>query len=268
MAKHLNEITSQVAFFHSAHATSRMHSMRRGGGVCAGLCLSVALGASARSLMGCGSSPPPPAHAEHGHHDHPAGHGPLVHRFEHAEAWAKEFDDPARDGWQKPSDVVAAMGIREGQVVADVGAGTGYFEPWLSRAVGASGSVLAVDIEPDMIRYLGERAKREHLANVTPVLAATDDPRLPIGKVDRILIVDTWHHIDARPVYAAKLRDALAADGKIFIVDFTMTASHGPPREHRLSPDQVVGELAAGGLAAEVVPVGLPEQWVIMAKRR
>src|SRR5438045_2967650 len=78
-------------------------------------------------------------------HDH-SGHGPLVHRFENADEWAKRFDDPARDAWQKPQDVVTAMRIAPGMVVADIGAGTGYFEPYLSRAVGPTGTVMALDI--------------------------------------------------------------------------------------------------------------------------
>src|SRR5690348_4715148 len=96
----------------------------------------------AASLAACASHPAPTEPA------------PYAHRFEHAEAWSKEFDDPARDAWQKPDRVVAAMQIMFGMVVADVGAGTGYFEPHLSRAVGAAGKVLALDVEPDMVRHL------------------------------------------------------------------------------------------------------------------
>jgi len=189
---------------------------------------------------------------------------PLVHRFEHAEEWAKAFDDPARDAWQKPADVVAAMAIRPGMTVADVGAGTGYFEPWLSRAVGPSGVVLALDIEPEMVGYLTERATREHLANVKASQVAVDDPHLPQGQVDRILIVDTWHHIPSREAYGAKLREALAHDGTI--VDFTRDSTRGPPVEHRVSPDEVVRELRTAGLDAAVTPVGLPDQYVVTAR--
>ncbi len=215
------------------------------------------------------SSPAPAASAStHAHHDHDHGHdGPLVHRFEKAEEWAKVFDDPARDAWQKPADVVAAMQIGGGMVVADIGAGTGYFEPYLSRAVGAKGSVLARDIEPDMVRHLGERAKREGLANVKADLSTTDDPKLPAGGVDRILVVDTWHHIASREAYAAKLRDALAKGGKIFVVDFTMESKNGPPPQHRIPPEQVMRELASAGLHTEIVDAKLPEQYVVVATR-
>lgn len=216
-------------------------------------------------LAACGgSSPPPPDHAHaHGHE-----HGPLVHRFERAEDWATEFDDPARDAWQRPADVVAVMEISPGMTVADVGAGTGYFEPHLSLAVGDKGKVLALDLEPDMVRYIRERAARERLANVSAAVVAEDDPKLAPSSVDRILVVNTWHHIAARGVYAKHLRDALRPGGKLVVVDFTLEAKHGPPAKHRLAPEEVVKELAAAGLEASVVPTKLPEQYVVVGLRR
>ena len=209
----------------------------------------------------------PPAPPPQNGHAHARGHGPLVHRFEHAEQWAPEFDDPARDAWQRPKDVIDAMEIQPGMTVADVGAGTGYFEPWLSRAVGETGTVLALDVEPDMVRYLNERAPREHLANVRPALVPMDDPKLPVGGVDRILIVDTWHHVPNREGYAAKLRSGLKVGGKAFVVDFKLDAKHGPPPQHRLAAEQVARELSAGGLSARVVPTTLPEQYIVVGAR-
>jgi ubiquinone/menaquinone biosynthesis C-methylase UbiE len=212
------------------------------------------------AALACGGGAPPAAPATH------HAHGPLVHRFEHADEWAKEFDDPARDAWQKPADVVAAMDLRRGMLVADIGAGTGYFEPYLSRAVGPEGTVLALDREPDMVRYMKERGEREKWTNVKPALVSGDDPGLPAGKVDRILLVDTWHHVPAREEYAKKLRAALAPKGAVFVVDFTMEATHGPPKHHRITPEQVARELASAGLAAEVARVGLPEQYVVVGR--
>jgi ubiquinone/menaquinone biosynthesis C-methylase UbiE len=202
--------------------------------------------------------------AEQHHHHHG---GPLVHRFQNAEQWAKEFDDPARDAWQRPADVVAAMKIAPGMTVADLGAGTGYFLPYLSRAVGDHGKVLALDVEPDMVRYMKERAAKQGLGNVEARVVALDDPGLAAGSVDRVLIVDTWHHIDGRPAYAAKLRAALAPGGAVFVVDFKKEAHHGPPPEHRITPEQVMSELRQGGLAPEVIEVGLPEQYVVAGRK-
>jgi predicted methyltransferase len=245
--------------------------------------LDVAAAATVAVLTACGAppspgaSPPsptaaPPDHA--GHHagrsdDHLEGaHAPLVHRFQTAEQWAREFDNPERDAWQKPQEVVAAMKIESGMTVADLGAGTGYFESLLSRAVGPTGSVLALDVESDMVRYLGERMQREHLENVRPGLVATDDPKLGAGTVDRILVVDVWHHIDAREAYAGKLRDALKSGGKVFVVDFKLDATRGPPKHHRLAPEQIAHELGAAGLAVETLATSLPEQYIVVGTRR
>jgi hypothetical protein len=176
-------------------------------------------------------------HGGHGHggHGH-GGDGPLVHRFEDPERWAKEFDKPERDAWQKPDEVVTLLQLAAGMKVADIGAGTGYFEARLSRAVGPTGSVLALDVEEGMVSYLNERAKREGLANVKASKVAFDDPKLAAGSVDRILIVDTWHHIDGRGAYAVKLRDALAPGGFVAIVDFTLEATQAHRRSTASPP--------------------------------
>jgi len=207
---------------------------------------------------GCGggaaSSPSP---------DHPA---PLVHRFQSAEQWAKVFDDPARDAWQKPDEVVSRMAIEPGMTVADVGAGTGYFERYLSRAVGPAGHVLALDVEPDMIRYMKERGDKEKWGNVEPRLVSTDDPSLSPASVDRVLVVDTWHHVPARFDYAKKLKQALRPNGALFIVDFTLESTQGPPKEHRLSPQIVIEELQSAGFSAQIVDEDLPDQWIVSAR--
>lgn len=190
------------------------------------------------------------------------------HRFEHAEHWAKQFDGPERDAWQMPDRVIASMRIAAGMAIADIGAGTGYFEPHLSRAVGPSGKVLALDIEPDMVAHLRERAAREHLDNVEARQVAPDDPGLAASSIDRILVVDTWHHIGNRRVYAARLAAALTAGGELVIVDFRRDATRGPPPEHRIAPEEIVKELSAAALDARVVDAGLPEQYVVIGAKR
>jgi ubiquinone/menaquinone biosynthesis C-methylase UbiE len=191
----------------------------------------------------------------------------MPHRFEHADEWAKEFDDPARDKWQTPDQVVAALALAPTMTVADVGAGTGYFTVRLARAVPA-GAVVATDIEPDMIRYLKERATRENLPNVRTVLGTADDPRLDAASLDRVLVVDVWHHIADRPAYAKRLASALKAGGKIAIVDFKAESEHGPPKEMRLSPESIIGELRGAGLDAGLDPTALPEQYIVVGTKR
>jgi SAM-dependent methyltransferase len=200
----------------------------------------------------------PGGHAEHSK--------PLGHRFERAEDYAARWDDPARDAWQMPAEVVARMQLAPGMTVADIGAGTGYFLKYLSAAVGPGGRVLALDIEPDMIRYLGERAARDGLPNVSPKLVLTDDPGLPEGAVDRVLIVNTWHHIPDRAAYARRLARGLAPGGVVFIVDYTLESEEGPPKRERVSPEAVAEELRAGGLTAEILAEPLPRQYIVVGR--
>src|SRR5690349_5358608 len=118
------------------------------------------------------------------------------HSFSGAEHWAKVFDDPARDAWQKPHEVITALSPAPDSVVADIGSGTGYFAARLAHFV-PKGRVYGVDVEPDMVKYLGERAKREGLSNLFSVAGHPDDAKLP-AKVDVVLMVDVYHHISNR----------------------------------------------------------------------
>lgn len=201
------------------------------------------------------------------HRHHHEGHGPIGHRFEKAEDWAKHWDDPSRDAWQRPEEVIALMQIAPGMVVADIGTGTGYFLPHLSRAVGESGKVLALDIEPDMIRYVKERAAQAGWSNVAPAQVPYDNPSLPPGGVHRVLIVNTWHHIPERAAYAEKIKEGLAEGGMLLVVDFTLESEMGPPKKERLSPETVAEELRAGGLEAEILEESLPAQYIVVGRK-
>lgn len=206
------------------------------------------------SLAACASKPPAETPAYH-------------HPFTNAAEWSKTFDDPSRDAWQKPQSVIDAMEIAPGTIIADIGAGTGYFEPYLSRAAGAGGKVFALDVEPDMVAHLRDRAAKEQLANVDAKQVAADDPGLAPSSVDRILVVDTWHHIANRVDYASRLAVALKHGGEVFVVDFTREAQHGPPPEHRVPRAEVARTLEAAGLVVRDAGAGLPEQYVVAGKR-
>ena len=160
------------------------------------------------------------------------------------------------------------MAIAPGMTVADIGAGTGYFLPYLSPAVGTRGKVLALDIEPDMVRYLKERAARQGLKNVEAKLVPYNDPALAPESVDRVLIVNTWHHIPDRQRYASKLASSLRPNGAVYLVDYTLTSKRGPPVSHRIAPEAVAQELAAGKLATEIRTDVLPEQYIVIARRQ
>lgn len=202
--------------------------------------------------------------AQHGHDGHHGHHG--QHRFQNANEWAQTFDDPARDQWQKPDEVLRALALAPSMTVADVGAGTGYFAVRLARAV-PQGQVIATDIEPDMVRYLGDRAKKEGLGNLRAALATATTSGLAPNSVDVVLIVDVWHHIDDRVAYARDLAVALKPGGRVVIVDFRLDATRGPPPEMRLPPEKILADLAAGGLVGKLSPVALPEQYILEATR-
>jgi ubiquinone/menaquinone biosynthesis C-methylase UbiE len=179
----------------------------------------------------------------------------------------KAFEGPARDSWQKPDQVVSLLELQPGNIVADVGAGTGYFVPRLAKAVGPTGRVLALDVEPHMVTYLQQRAKKEALDNVTVQLVKGNDPGLAEHSVDRLLVVNTWHHIPQRAQYSAAMNRALRPGGFVLVVDFTAESPQGPPAHARLSTATVIAELQAGGLVARVVPESLPHQYVVVGQK-
>jgi ubiquinone/menaquinone biosynthesis C-methylase UbiE len=125
-----------------------------------------------------------------------------------------------RDGWQQPERVVRALGIRPGDRVADLGSGSGYFTLRLARAVGPEGRVYAVDVDPEMNEYLKQRVAQEGLANVEVILGRFEDPLLPDGGVDLVLVVDTYHHLEDRPAYFRNLQRDLAPGGRVAVIDF------------------------------------------------
>jgi len=202
---------------------------------------------------------------EHGRPLTHVGQG-MHHRFDDPEYWVQVFEGPERDAWQHPDELVAAMSIEPGMTVADIGAGTGYLLSRFQSAVGAEGAVLALDVEPSLVTFMSERAEREGWANVTATQVPYDNPNLPAGEVDRVLILDTWHHIGDRETYAAHLAAGLSATGELWIVDFTQDAPMGPPVEHRVTSEQVVAELEAGGMVIDRVDTELlPHQFIVIA---
>lgn len=190
----------------------------------------------------------------------------MHHGFANADEWAKVFDDPARDAWQQPDRVIAAMTLTPAMTVADIGAGTGYFSVRLARVL-THGTVIATDLEPDMIRYLDERTKAAGITNIRGVVTPADDPKLAPGSVDRVLVVDVWHHLGDRGPYARKLVSALRQGGQIVIVDFKLDATRGPPVKMRIAPEALIAELEAVGLTATVA-LELADQYVITARRK
>ena len=192
-----------------------------------------------------------PSFAQHGEQH-------LHRSFDDAAKWSKIFDDPGRDAWQKPAEVIRALKLPHDAAVADIGSGTGYFAVRLARAL-PKGRVYGADIAPDMVKFLNERAAKEKLPNLSSHLAGESDPKLP-APVDLVLVVDTYHHIPRRVAYFTELKKVLKPSARVAIIDFRKGAPDGPPEEFRLTPDQISEELGKAGFALQTQHDFLPRQ--------
>jgi len=194
------------------------------------------------------------------------GHDATIHHaFDDVAKWVGVFDDPGRDEWQQPAAVLEALAVVPGMIVADLGAGTGYFSVRLAKAVGDKGKVLAIDVEPKLVDYMKDRAAKASLTQIVAVLALTDDPKLPERGVDLVLIVDTWHHIDDRLQYLPKLAAGLKPGGRVAVVDFKKgDFPVGPPDAHKLTAEAVAGEFGEAGWKQVKHWDELPYQYVLV----
>jgi SAM-dependent methyltransferase len=200
------------------------------------------------------TAPDPQTHYKHGQG--------YQHSFDDAEKWAKAFDDPARDAWQKPDEVLNTLHLQRTDRVADLGAGTGYFSVRIGKLV-PEGKLFSVDIEPEMLRHLRQRAHNENLSVLVPILASAESANLP-EPVDLVLVVDTYHHIDNRIAYFSKLKESLRPKGRLAIVDFKADSPEGPPPEHRIPPEKVTSELEAAGYTRVATHPFLPRQYFLI----
>ncbi len=172
-----------------------------------------------------------------------------------------------RDQWQRPQLVIAELGIQPGETIADIGAGGGYFTRHLARATGETGIVYAVDIDPDMIAYVAEMARDEELPQVRTVLAAPDDPKLPDAAVDLAFFCDSYHRIERRPSYFARLRQALAANGRVAIIEFRQGKLFTELGQ-AADANQVAREMRAAGYRLERAPGRLDRQFFLIFSAR
>lgn len=190
------------------------------------------------------------------------GHAPGYHRkFNDAKHWVKVFDDPERDKWQLPAKVIEALKVKPKDVVADIGAGTGYFTFRIAKAQPQS-KVYAADVEKDMLTFVAEEAKRQSCTNVIPFEIKTTKPELP-EKTNVVLIVDTFHHIDDRVQYFKDLKSSLSPDCRLVIIDFTDKSPVGPPKDHRIDKKEVIAELKESGFALSEEQNILPYQYYL-----
>lgn len=205
-------------------------------------------------------------------HDHGAhekeGHV-HQHRFDEPEKYAERWNDPERDGWQHPEEIVAALALSPGAVVADIGAGTGYLVAHLSRAVGEGGEVVAIDVEESMVQYLAQRKEDLGPAKITPRKVSSESPALGKESVDGVVTLNTWHHIAGRDAYAKKVLAGLKPGGRFVVVDFLVDESiEGPPMAMRLEAETIVGELEGAGFSkVEVIEESMPGHYVVVGTK-
>ena len=213
------------------------------------------------ATLSCAPSSPPPAPGRS-----PAA-APLrqpaqVFGHEHAEWLERE----GRAEKEKPDEVIAAMKLRDGEVVAEIGCGTGFFSRRLARAVGPHGKVYAEDIQPEMLDLLQKYASQDGDANIVTVLGSEIDPKLPEGQMDWILLVDVYHEFQEPAPMLAKIRKALKPGGRVALVEYRAeddSALHISP-SHRMTMDQILEEWQPAGFELAERIETLPSQHLLI----
>jgi ubiquinone/menaquinone biosynthesis C-methylase UbiE len=186
-----------------------------------------------------------------------------------AEEWIKTLDGPARVAGMKIDDVVAALKLRPGQTVADIGAGPGLFDVPLARAVGPRGRVYAVEIDAGFFPEIKKRAAAAQVTNVETILGKFTDPALPIRSIDVALFNDVIHHVENRAAYIKTLAGYLAPSGRIVVVDYERGRSPHPDQpELQVTREQLAGWMKDAGFA-QVEDVKLfPDKYFLAFARK
>lgn len=179
------------------------------------------------------------------------------------------LEGPDREAWQRPDRIMDALGIGDGSVVADLGAGGGWFTVRLARRVGPNGLVYAEDIQPQMIEAIERRVQREGLRNVATVLGTAGNPAIPPGRLDAALMVDTFHEVEDRETLLTNIKAALHPGGRLGIVGFRDDGGGGPgpPIEERMPSAQVVRSAEAAGFRLLRQEQFLPYQYLLIFTR-
>lgn len=167
-----------------------------------------------------------------------------------------------REELEKPEVVLGAMGLKDGDLVADLGAGTGFFTRRMARAVAPTGKVYATDIQPQMLERLEASAAQEGIGNIVTVLGTETDPKLPRGTFDWILLVDVYHEFQQPEPMLAKIREALKPGGRVALVEYRAegdTAAHIHP-DHKMTVEQVLAEWRPAGFELVETIEELPSQ--------
>lgn len=186
-----------------------------------------------------------------------------VHRD--PKAYISMLEDPQRDAYQKPHEVLTALGIKQGEMIADIGAGSGYFTFRLAHHAGENGKVYAVDVNPDMILHLNRRIRELKARNVVSILAAADDPLLSDHSVNRFFFCDSWHHIRAQTKYLSLVRKMLKPGGEVIMIDFHKRKQPvGPPLPMRIAREDLLQQMESHGFQLKQEHTFLPYQYFLV----
>src|SRR5919198_4451861 len=178
-----------------------------------------------------------------------------------------ELEPPDREEWQQPIRIMDALGIGDGSVVADLGAGSGWFTIRLASRVGPNGTVYAEDIQRPMIQAINVRVESLGIKNVHTVLGTPSDPHLP-QPVDAVLIVDAYHEMEQPVPLLRNVARSLKPAGRIGIVNFTKEGGGpGPAMEERVDPEQVINDAQTAGLRLRSRETFLKYQYMLVFER-
>lgn len=178
------------------------------------------------------------------------------------------LDREERDIEEAPDKALDALDLREGSVVADIGAGSGYMTVRMAKRVGPTGRVFAEDIQPQMIDLLKARLSRERVTNVTPVLGTFDDPKLPADTIDLMLLVDVYHEFSEPVKMLAGMRTALKSGGRLVLLEYRKEDPSVPIRlEHKMSVAEAKAEVEAAGFTLVTVDPRLPRQHILVFRK-
>ena len=189
-----------------------------------------------------------------------------MHRLhQDSKAYIAMLENPKRDAYQKPHEVMTALNLKQGEVIADIGAGSGYFSFRIAHHVGDNGRVYAVDINPDMIVHMNRKIRDLKFGNVVALLATPDDPLLADGSVDRFFICDTWHHIGKQEQYLGLMRKMLKPGGQIVMIDFQKKELPvGPPVGMKIAREELLRQMESNGFRLVQEHTFLPYQYFLI----
>ena len=180
-------------------------------------------------------------------------------------AYIGALEDPKRDAYQKPQEVLTALNFQPGEVIADIGAGSGYFTFRIAHHVGAKGKVFAVDVSPDMVRHVNRRIRDLKTTNVVSILADADDPLLAERSINRFFLCDVWHHVENPTKYLAMMKKMLKPGGEIIMIDFhKKELPFGPPLQMKIAREDLIKQMESNGFRLAKEHSFLPYQYFLV----